>query len=352
MGKQALRLQGLDKGINDNAFQRGIVIHGGNYVGADKQGTSWGCFTVPTEVAPQLIGMAKNGSIIHAYTPTPQSLQSFKQGLPQQGQQVIDQTVHTNVQKQLSVYRSLNDPQYADKVAKEQGLVNPSQVSNMSQQFNNTFYQNPNAPRGLRNNNPGNIEKTNGKWGPEISGKDPRFATYATPEQGLTALNNLLDNRYNGLSLTTIIGKYAPKNENNTQSYISTLAKSTGLDPNSPVDMSNPQTKAAIIKGIIQIENGHQPYPDEMIQSAISGQIGTTNSSNQSTTSISPLSALGPQNTPKPPQPKEIAPAQPTPQEHATYEDLTRQLDRGNDSYSLNGGINWDILKTKPREKG
>lgn len=81
MNRDALKLQGLDKGVNDNAFARGIVVHGGNYVGPDKQGTSWGCLTVPNSDAPSLIGLTKGGTIIHAYAPGQQGQQNFQNNL-------------------------------------------------------------------------------------------------------------------------------------------------------------------------------------------------------------------------------------------------------------------------------
>lgn len=87
----SLRVRGIDKGVNDNAFQRAIVVHGGNYIGPDKQGTSWGCFTVPNEVAPKLIGLTKNGSIIHAYAPDSKSMINFGRTLSAPGQTSLAQ---------------------------------------------------------------------------------------------------------------------------------------------------------------------------------------------------------------------------------------------------------------------
>lgn len=81
MNRDALKLQGLDRGVNDNAFARGIVIHGGSYVGPDKQGTSWGCFAVPNSDTQQLIGLTKNGTIVHAYAPDNTAQNNFKSNL-------------------------------------------------------------------------------------------------------------------------------------------------------------------------------------------------------------------------------------------------------------------------------
>lgn len=72
----ALRLQGLEKGINDNAFERAIVLHGSDYVTsqfADNNGylgRSLGCPAVPTKQTKAIINSIKNGSLLFIYHPT------------------------------------------------------------------------------------------------------------------------------------------------------------------------------------------------------------------------------------------------------------------------------------------
>ena len=71
----SLRLRGLDKGLNDNAFDRAIVIHGAPYVDAatakrvGRLGRSWGCPAVRLDVARPLIDAIKGGSVVFAYGP-------------------------------------------------------------------------------------------------------------------------------------------------------------------------------------------------------------------------------------------------------------------------------------------
>lgn len=62
----SLRIRGLDKGVNDNAESRDIVVHGADYIGNGKTGHSFGCFAVPQEDAPKLINLIKDGTIIYA----------------------------------------------------------------------------------------------------------------------------------------------------------------------------------------------------------------------------------------------------------------------------------------------
>ncbi|MGH9457370.1 MAG: murein L,D-transpeptidase catalytic domain family protein [Thermoanaerobaculia bacterium] len=71
----SLRLDGLERGVNDKAMERAIVMHGAPYVDgtmAKRQGRlgrSWGCPAVRDEIARKLIDTIKGGSPIFAYYP-------------------------------------------------------------------------------------------------------------------------------------------------------------------------------------------------------------------------------------------------------------------------------------------
>lgn len=71
----SLNLQGLDKGFNDNAYNRRVVIHGAWYVEPDfikragRAGLSWGCPAIAQTLAKPVINTIKNGSVIFAYFP-------------------------------------------------------------------------------------------------------------------------------------------------------------------------------------------------------------------------------------------------------------------------------------------
>lgn len=71
----SLNLQGLEKGFNDNAFIRRVVIHGAWYVNqnfiksAGRAGRSWGCPAVSTQLARPIINAIKGGSVLFAYYP-------------------------------------------------------------------------------------------------------------------------------------------------------------------------------------------------------------------------------------------------------------------------------------------
>ena len=72
----ALEIDGLERGINDKANQRKIVVHGSDYVG-DRflrsnpfSGRSFGCPAVPSKVTAKVINAIKNGSCFFIYHPT------------------------------------------------------------------------------------------------------------------------------------------------------------------------------------------------------------------------------------------------------------------------------------------
>lgn len=69
----SLRLAGLEKGINDNAMKRNIVVHGADYANPEmiktsgRLGRSFGCFAVPVDINHEIIDTIKGRSIIYVY---------------------------------------------------------------------------------------------------------------------------------------------------------------------------------------------------------------------------------------------------------------------------------------------
>lgn len=114
-------------------------------------------------------------------------------------------------------------------------------------------------PRGIRNNNPGNIEDGDfAKAQAGYQGTDGRFAQFDTPEHGQQAMDKLLQSYgQRGINTTAgVIGRWAPPNENNTTAYTAAVAKQLGVDPNAPLDMTNPAVRQQLSQGITGYENG------------------------------------------------------------------------------------------------
>jgi hypothetical protein len=80
----SLRLRGLDRGFNDRAYERAIVMHGAPYVSEDvartqgRLGRSWGCPALRSGIAREVIDTVKGDGLVFAYYPDPEWLQSSR----------------------------------------------------------------------------------------------------------------------------------------------------------------------------------------------------------------------------------------------------------------------------------
>jgi hypothetical protein len=72
----SLRINGVDKGYNDKALERSIVIHGAAYVDGARarngmyMGRSYGCPAVPQKESTIIINTIKNGTCLFIYHPS------------------------------------------------------------------------------------------------------------------------------------------------------------------------------------------------------------------------------------------------------------------------------------------
>ncbi|MBK6383516.1 MAG: murein L,D-transpeptidase catalytic domain family protein [Chitinophagaceae bacterium] len=72
----SLKLEGVERGINDKAYERGIVVHGAGYVSEAQAnsrgyiGRSHGCPAVPTQLSKPIINTIKNGTCLFVYHPS------------------------------------------------------------------------------------------------------------------------------------------------------------------------------------------------------------------------------------------------------------------------------------------
>jgi hypothetical protein len=138
------------------------------------------------------------------------------------------------------------------------------------------------APRGIRNNNPGNIVKSSINWPGKIEGPDSRFETFQTPEDGVHALAALLlmyTRRSEPLrTIRKILYRWAPPVENNTDAYVNAVAAEMGYGPDVELDLTDPETLRALAVAIGRHENGKaafdEHYTDDILDAGISRALG------------------------------------------------------------------------------
>ena len=78
----SLRVTGIEKGYNDLASKRNIVLHGSDYISPEylkdngEMGRSLGCTAIPNAMSPKIIKTIKNGSCLFIYHPTEKYLKN------------------------------------------------------------------------------------------------------------------------------------------------------------------------------------------------------------------------------------------------------------------------------------
>lgn len=116
--------------------------------------------------------------------------------------------------------------------------------------------------RGLRNNNPLNIEKTKGgnPWlGEIVPSADSRFAQFRSMAYGYRAAFKLLNNYQKNYGLDTIrkmISRWAPSNENHTDAYVEAVSNRSGVPANSRITTTNRDVMVPIVAAMSYVENG------------------------------------------------------------------------------------------------
>ncbi|HKS12935.1 MAG TPA: structural protein P5 [Pseudomonas sp.] len=141
------------------------------------------------------------------------------------------------------------------------------------------------TPRGVRNNNPGNIDfnpRNNwvGQLGLEQRAAGARFAWFDEPENGIRALGKLLINYrgkdgmpgVGGKGIDTVletVSRWAPASENNTQAYAAAVAKRLGVKPTDSINIKDPATLRGMVLSIIIHENGGSPYTAAVIDEGV-----------------------------------------------------------------------------------
>jgi hypothetical protein len=123
--------------------------------------------------------------------------------------------------------------------------------------------------RGERNNNPCNIRHVVGTvWdGQSDTQTDDAFVQFTDPIYGIRACARILASydREGLQTLSEVIDRWAPPNENNSLAYVSDVCNRCDTDPNDPIDIM--AWRAKIITAIIWHENSQCMYtPDQIAQ--------------------------------------------------------------------------------------
>lgn len=123
-------------------------------------------------------------------------------------------------------------------------------------------------PRGLRNNNPGNIRRNSDMFQGEVNpSRDKEFKQFKTMAYGYRAMFKILSNYYRKYSLTTIrkmITRWAPENENNTVAYVSLVSSYSGIGPDDLISFDREQM-IRVVAGMSKVENGREADMSDVI---------------------------------------------------------------------------------------
>ena len=142
-------------------------------------------------------------------------------------------------------------------------------------------------PRGIRNNNPGNVEhNSRNKWlGLADPASDGRYCRFEHPQFGIRAMLWVLltyQAKYRLKTIKQLIERYAPRQDKNaTDEYIDYVAKKAGLKPTEAISLREFKTAVAVVTAMIEFENGinQQYYPASLVETAV-GLVITTDDEN------------------------------------------------------------------------
>jgi len=120
----------------------------------------------------------------------------------------------------------------------------------------------PEMPRGIRNNNPMNVELGE-DWLGLVEGEDRRFCTFETPVMGIRAAARVLrtyKRQHRICTLKGIVWRWAPPAENNSRAYLRDVRRRTGWSPWEVIDLDDKEVLFQVLKAMIKHENGIMPY--------------------------------------------------------------------------------------------
>lgn len=117
--------------------------------------------------------------------------------------------------------------------------------------------------------NPMNIRISTVPWAhKDIPPRNDQFETFPTAYDGLHAgMENVLHTQtmHGCKTISAIISRLSPPNENNTAQYTAHVCDGCGVQPDEDYDLTQTGNLVDISKAIVVEENGKNPYTDELI---------------------------------------------------------------------------------------
>ncbi len=154
------------------------------------------------------------------------------------------------------------------KVNKRKRLQLPPNFQNWN--GGNTYLSN--MPRGIRNNNPGNLVRTRISWRgkiPQKLSKDNRFEMFIAPVYGVRAMIKDLkhDIEKGNNTVPKLIQEYAPRFENNTEAYINKVCKDLKVSRTAQL-LPTKNTLRLLAFSITKVENGGEYMTYDLFERA------------------------------------------------------------------------------------
>jgi hypothetical protein len=149
---------------------------------------------------------------------------------------------------------------------------NNNQLPSNFQNWNggNTYLSN--APRGIRNNNPGNLIFTKIDWKgklPRHQNNDRRFEMFIAPVYGVRAMIKDLkhDIEKGKNTVPLLVEEYAPRFENNTDQYIDTVCKDLKVSKRAKL-LPTRNTLRLLVLSMTRVETGGNYVSNELFEQA------------------------------------------------------------------------------------
>lgn len=155
--------------------------------------------------------------------------------------------------KYQAALKTLDDKAQAKHLERIEGYLQSGDVEGAKQYYNSVKVQPSSGTIAEDLHNPLNLKKVGANSGTRSDYR--QFGEDADGFRAAAAQLRLYQSRDGLTTPRQIMGKWAPAYENDTTKYNQTFTKTTGLDLDKPLDLSNPKNMALLIKGMSMAES-------------------------------------------------------------------------------------------------